>query len=225
MALQAVDAVVDVVADLSVMAIGGCLGVAVGAGKNGQVTLVGVALRALPLLPAVIGGELADRGVVERRAGPIDDRRQVAGRAGVREELRVDGRAMRWRRRVGVVRYVAAIAIGGRAREFAADVAAQAHRGGVLADQRETHIVVVEGGAGPIGRRMADGAILGIAKRDVIRIGGAVVAGYMARIAIGGERRVLIIGMARQTGNRCVLAGQRELGLAVIEGGASPVGC
>ena len=186
MALQAVDAVVNVVVDLRVMAIRGCLGVAIGAAEYRQITLIGVALRALPLLPAVIGGELADGRVVEVGAGPIDDRRQMAGGTGVREKLRVHGRAMRWRGRIRVVRHVATVAIGGRAREFAADVAAQARRGGVFAHQCEADVVVIEGGAGPVGCRMADRAVLGITERHVIGIGGRVVARNMARVAVGG---------------------------------------
>ena len=51
----------------------------------------------------------------------------------------------------------------------------------------------------------------------MIRIGGGVVTGNVAGVAIGGQRRVLIVHMAGEAGNRGMLARQREFRIAVIE--------
>lgn len=54
--------------------------------------------------------------------------------------------------------------------------------------------------------------------------GGSVIRGKVARIAAGGQSRVLIIDVTGGTRHRGVFSGQRKFGLAVIERRAGPIG-
>ena len=119
---------------------------------------------------------------------------------------------------------VARVAVGGCAGEFAAHMARHALRGRVFADQGEADSGVVEGGAQPVGGRVACRAILRIAEGLVIGIRGGVVLVRVARVAGRAQGRVLAARVALRASRGGVFAGERELGLAVIEGRAQPVG-
>lgn len=83
--------------------------------------------------------------------------------------------------------------------------------------QGELGQIVIEIGIVPVACRMAQLAILRQSGGDVIRAGGRLVLLQMARRAIGGERRVLIIHMASEARGGGMFAGERELGRRVIE--------
>ena len=223
MALQTMRAVINITLAALMARVRLRLQVAIGATEHRKVALIGVALRALALLAAVIGGELAERGVRETGAAPIYNRREMATGTGVRKELGIHRRTVSRRGCRVVVRDVTGIAIGGRSREFAAYVAIQAGSGGVLAYQRKANVVVIECRAGPIRRRMAQGAVFGITQSDVVRIGGRVITGNMTGIAIRRECCILIISMASEAGRGRVFASQWEFRLTVIERRAGPI--
>src|SRR5690606_27801910 len=144
---------------------------------------VRVALVAVHVLVRAVQGP-ARRGVIEAARRPAVGR--VALRA-VRRELRL--LVVRLRRAV-VIREVAGITAGGRARE-PVGVALHAVHAGVLAREREVGDVVIEGSVVPGTFVMALCAIRREARRDVIGIRRAVVVGQVAGLACG--RRVLII--------------------------------
>src|SRR5579862_6566421 len=69
---------------------------------------------------------------------------------------------------------------------------------------------------------MADRARGGEAYLGVVRVRRPVVILCMAAIAIGGQRREVVIDVAHCAGNRGMGAGQWELGLAVVKHRARP---
>ena len=157
------------------------------------------------------------RSVIEGRSGPI--RGGVAELAILRETggdmVRIVGAL--------VVLQVAGIAGGAQAFVDAARMALNASRGDVLAGQRERGLGgVIEFRAGPIDGGVALRAILREASGGVIRIGGALIVLQVAGIAGRGQRSVLAVGMALRARRGGMLAGERKLGGAVIEGGGHP---
>ena len=88
--------------------------------------------------------------------------------------------------------------------------------------ERERRVVVIERRASPCrgcvacitsGREPCCGMV-GIRCSVPIRL--------VAAVAGGWQRRVVVIGVARRTGNGCVCARQREGRVAVIKGGWAP---
>ena len=117
-------------------------------------------------------------GVIERGAGPVHG--GVTDRAiGTKSGRNVIGVGS------GVVqRKVAGVALGGRTGEFAVDVTLIALQADMSAAKRECRLGVIERGARPIYRAVANGTIERKRARYVIWIGGAVVQRKMAGIAI-----------------------------------------
>lgn len=138
-------------------------GVAICAAKHRVVTGIRMTVAADAVGVAVIGGKPC---VIESSPGPIDQRRKMARQARSRE---IRGN-MIWIRRGVVFGRVARVAIRGCAGEFVAYVAHNALRRGVFAHQRKARGRVIERGSGPVGRAVAQGAILGEARRCVRRI-------------------------------------------------------
>ena len=138
--LIAVHAVVNVAADTSVIAVGLCLRVAVGALENGVVARIGVAGGAHPSGVAVVCRE---ERVIERGACP-----RRSGVARVTSRWESSGLVVRIRSRV-VVRLMAANA-GGRQRcVVIVYVATGARHSRVKPSEREGCVVVVERGRNP----------------------------------------------------------------------------
>ena len=71
---------------------------------------------------------------------------------------------------------------------------------------------------------MAHGAIGGEARGHVIGVFGSGKVRLVAAVAGSGQRCVVVVGMARGTGHRCVSPGQRERGVVVIESRRCPRG-
>lgn len=135
MALIAVDAVVDVVPLPAVVIVGLRFQVATRARKYFVVARIRMARRADAVGASVVRREPC---VIECRAAPC--RGRVTGGACLGESGRyVIGICCRV-----VFRGVARVAIGGRAREFAAHVALRALRGHVLSSKRELGGRVIE---------------------------------------------------------------------------------
>jgi hypothetical protein len=76
---------------------------------------------------------------------------------------------------------------------------------------------VVEGGAQPARGAMAGRAGSGEAGRNVVRIRGALIIDFVTRVAIGGNRRVVVVHVAVGTRHAGVSAGQRKWRVVVIE--------
>ena len=87
---------------------------------------------------------------------------------------------------------------------------------GVSAGQREIRLVMIEGHFTPIGRIMADVALVRIVIGDVIGIRGALIILLMAGVAERRRAGVLSVGMAKRTGGGHMGAGQRISGLRVV---------
>ena len=145
--------------------------------------------------------------VVERGAGPV--RGRVARVAGRREARR----RVSWVGGPVVVRHVAAGAesIGRCEVVIVVGVARCARQGGVRAGQREAGRVVVERGARPVRRSVADRAV----GREVGRLVScglcrAVVIGLVARVAGGRQVIEVVVGVALRAVQRGVRAGQRR---------------
>ena len=157
--------------------------------------------------------------VIERRIRPNDS---VMAKRAVEREAR--GNVIR----IGgafVVGVVAAVASGWRGGEAGGCMAQRTGDCSVSARQREWRFRVIERGASPSGRGVADGAIQRIAHGCVVRIGGAVVVSHMATAA---DRRCIgeagIGGMAEIAGDGGVRTRERERCRGVIESGAGPGG-
>ena len=122
------------------------------------------------------------------------------------------------------VRLVAAIASGRQGGVVVVGVALGAGHGGMRASERE-HGRVVEGRGGPGCCGVAEGAIGGESGGHMSGIGGAGKVCLVAAIAGGGQRCVVVVGVALRAGNGDVRAGEREGSVVVIEGGAGPRRC
>ena len=125
-------------------------------------------------------------------------------------------------RGVLVVRLMAGIAVGGRARKLSVDVATGARHVDVRAGKRKSGGVVIEAGRNPSRGVMAHLALLGESRRRVVGIVSPLeilqVAGDARRVEIG-ELAAHVATLALQCGVR---AGEREPGGGVIELGIGP---
>jgi hypothetical protein len=85
-------------------------------------------------------------------------------------------------------------------------------------------IRVIECRSRPGGRGMARIARCREARGLVIRIGGPVVIGSVATVAGGRQRRVVVIHVALRASHvGCVISGEREGRVVVVEGGTQPI--
>ena len=173
-------------------------------------------------LGARCGGVLASERkfgciVIELGAQPL--RGGVAELAVLREAsggvVRVLGRL-----EVGQVARVAGRAEGG---VLSVGMALSARGGGVFASQRKLGCIVIELGAQPLRGRVAELAALRVTGRNMIRAGSGLIVLQMTRHAVGAQRRILPVGVTLGTRRGGVLAGQRKLRGAVIEGRAKPL--
>ena len=105
------------------------------------------------------------------------------------------------------------------------DVAGSALNGRMFAGERELGLAVIEGRAQPIGGRVAQLAILGKIRRDVIGRGSRLIFLQVAGIASRGQGGVLIVDMTAGASRGRMLSGQGEFGGVVIEFGTQPVCC
>ena len=85
--------------------------------------------------------------------------------------------------------------------------------------QRERCVVVIERRSSPCRGGVACIASGRESSRCMGRIGRSVPIRLVAAVAGGWQRCVVVIGVARRTGNGCVCACQWERRVAVIEGG------
>jgi hypothetical protein len=81
---------------------------------------------------------------------------------------------------------------------------------------------VVESSVEPAGRRMARSARGWEARAHVIRIGRPAVVLLMATIAIGRQRRVVVVHVTASARHRCVRSRQREACVVVIKSCLGP---
>lgn len=81
---------------------------------------------------------------------------------------------------------------------------------------------MVEGGARPRSRVVAQRAGSGESRCQVVGIGGALIILLVAGVAVRRRVRVLAIDVAAGAGHSGVRAGQREAGGVVIEAGRNP---
>ena len=86
------------------------------------------------------------------------------------------------------------------------------------AGKSPTGLGVIENRAEPVGGGMAERAILGECRDDVIGIGGLVELGEMTPLALGRRSGELTVQMALRAGRTDVGAGERESHAGVIEG-------
>jgi hypothetical protein len=138
--------------------------------------------------------------VADRAIGG-EARRNVSGICGSSEVCLVASIACRGQRQVVIVR-----------------MALCARDGCVGAGQRERRGVVIEGRARPIRGAVASGARGRETYRRVWRAVGPVPIRRVAGIAIGRQRGVVVVYVARCAGNGGMGAGERERGGVVIEG-------
>ena len=120
---------------------------------------------------------------------------------------------------------VATVAIGGRACEFAVDVALRADDADVRAGEWKRRFRMIEIGSGPTGGVVAGGAIGWKSGRDVIGIRGFLKILGVATIAIGRSASEFVVDVAERASHADVRAGQGERRLRVVEHGSRPTGC
>ena len=84
---------------------------------------------------------------------------------------------------------------------------------------------MVEGCARPPGNDLVAGLAGGRKSRcNVVRIVCGLVLGFVARVAVGWKRGVVVVHMATRARDACVRAHQRERGVVVVERGRLPRG-
>jgi hypothetical protein len=159
------------------------------------------------------------RAVVERRARPV--RSGVAQRAIRRKPSR---HVIRGRCSLHVFQ-VTRYAVRAQRRELIVDVASGAGHRSVLAGERETSAAVIERRTGPVGRRVAQRAILWETRRHVIRGRCSLHVFQVARNAGCAEIRELIVHVTRCAGHANMSAGKRKLSQIVVEVSNCPAGC
>ena len=84
---------------------------------------------------------------------------------------------------------------------------------------------VIERRIQPAAGRVTSGAGVWKSCRDVVRIRCPVVIVGMAAVAVGRQRRVIVVHMATGAGHARVCAGERKAGVVVIERRLRPGGC
>jgi len=149
--------------------------------------------------------------VIELRPGPL--RGGVADSAILREARRHVVRVGR----LLIVGQVARTALRGQACVLARRVALRAGHRHVRSGQREFRFAVIELRPGPLRGGVADGAVLRESRCHVVRVGGLLIVGQVARTALRGQACVLARRVALGTRQRHMRSGQRELRFAVIE--------
>lgn len=142
----------------------------------------------------------------------------AVGREARRDVLGISG--------AGKVLGVARIAIR---RQLGAEVAVEVTRGAgqgrVRAGERESRVVVIEGGWDPGAGGVADGTICREARGNVIGIGGACEVLLMAAIAARRNAGVIVVDVALSAGQGEVRAGERVVRVeGVVKLGVEPVG-
>ena len=156
--------------------------------------------------------------VIESSSRPLS--RGVAGLACRGESCR---HMVGIRRRL-VNRSVAAVAIGRNTRVVIVDVATRASHRRVRSGQRKSRRVVVEGGAVPVDRVVAQLAGSGKTELNMVdRRGRRVVVGLMTGHAGRARQTEIVVHVARTAGNARVRACQRPTGGGMIECCAAPV--
>ena len=81
---------------------------------------------------------------------------------------------------------------------------------------------MIKRGRAPCSRRVAHGTIVGELVRQMIGVGRGIIIRLMAREAVRWSACVLTIDMTRGAGNGLMGAGQREIGVVMVEGGWAP---
>lgn len=102
-------------------------------------------------------------------------------------------------------------------------VASRAHPIGVAMVHVEPG--VIKGCAQPTGRRVADSARRRKPRRDVIRIVSTLVVGFVATVAISGQRGVVVVYVTVRARHSRMRPRQWERRVVVIEGGRHPCCC
>lgn len=102
-------------------------------------------------------------------------------------------------------------------------VAGRAHAVGVAMVQREPG--VIELAVRPLDGVMAGGAGGRETSGNMVRVGGVLIIGLVATVAVGGQVAVVVVDVAIGAGARrhSVRPGEREARLAVVEVGVSPL--
>lgn len=152
-------------------------------------------------------GRPGHRGVAESAVGG-EACRDVIGIGGAGEILGVAGIAVERNRGVVVI-----------------DVALRARHGNVRPGQGELGGIVIETRSGPVGGAMAGFAGCRETTGRVRRGVGVVVIDLVAPNAIGGQRCVVVVDVARGASDSNVRPGERKLGRVVVKGRAGPVRC
>lgn len=202
------------------MCVRGCfvMRVARDAGEDRVVAGVGMAITAGGPLALVRAGVDGKPRVIE--AGPCPCRGVVAGGAGGGESR---GDVVRIRSGL-VFRLVTGEAVGWSAGVAAVDVATGAGNFGVRTRQRKRSVVVIERGRHPRAGVVADLAIRGEPGADVVRVGGLLEVGLVARDAGRAESGKHAAGVTTGAGQADVRAGERERGFGMIESRTRPAG-
>ena len=208
-----VRAVINIPANARVVRIRACLavGVAVDAGKDGEVGWVRVTISTGRPGAGVMSRVNGESGVVHPRSRPACGGmtlRTIRGKAG-RHVIGIgDGSEFG---------SVTSVAVCGGPGVTAPDVAVRANYRDVRPGQREPCGVVIEVGRSPRGGRMADLALLGVARLDMVGIGGGVVVVQVAGDASCAETGISAADVAVGADDRDVRPGQREAGAGVVE--------
>jgi len=190
--------------------------VAISALEHRVVIRIRMARRTDAIRSAVIGREVS---VIEGRPRPAG--RCVAGLTGGREARRSMvrvGRAL-------VISLMASVASGRQGRVVVVHVAEVAGHGGVRARQREGRVVVIEAGARPVGRAVADVASSREPDLGMIRVVRVVVVGLVTAHA-GGVRAgqlVVTVHVTLLASDGQVETRERPTGGRVIKRAATPV--
>ena len=159
------------------------------------VSTIDVTCGAYAVCIAMTGGKLRVVSVWERRTGPIARAHAVAGPALCnREERDVRARGMGWLCGPVVVGLMACTARVAVQTVIVVDVAVGAYPRwhSVQPDQRETRVVVIEGGIGPVNRVVARFAGRGESSRRVRRASRSRVILLMARVAERAIQRIVV---------------------------------
>jgi hypothetical protein len=214
-ALVAIRAVPDIALHARVLGIGLGLGVATGADEDRVIRRIRMAVA------AQLGGVMwnLEPSVIERSSQP--SRSGVTGLTRGWESCRLMARV----RGRGVILCVARVAIRRGPDELPADVATGARHGDVRARQREWRLRMIEDRASPRDRGVADGAVGGETRLDVIGIRGALIVLYVAGITISGGANEFVVDVAERAGDVHMRAGERKRRLGVVKHCAGPRGC
>lgn len=124
----------------------------------------------------------------------------------------------------GKVLLMAGVTVRGCTREDVVHVAGGTRNAYMRAGERKWCLIVIELGAVPCGCVVTGGTGRGEVRSNVIRIGRPGEVCLVASVAIGGQRDVVIAGVALRTCDRYVGAGQWKRSLVVIKRRTVPRG-